>query len=456
MGFYSQFGNFNTRNIFSTGDTKTHIQKKKNISKIYSKSNVIQSGVYISAKVDKAWIQIDKNLGKPMNVYSLFLALALDVVSGFEYGPQYSTNFITDLDHTREGKAHRNELFLGFQESSSMWFYTTLAPMLWDTVARWYGIGEKSAKSQQWIWDKFQEALKPLQQGIIGSSTNDNTIVSPVGNVLSTMYDEKIGKGPISQTQFREIASEIADHVIAGHETTGITLTYICWELSRPCNRHWQDKLFEECKTVPSDLQRLDQMPILHSIVQEACRLHSAIPGSEPRYVPQEGPKFEATLRDKHGTRVEIPPGTIVSCQPWSLHLLETPFGANPRQFNPARWLRDETTGETEQEYEKRLTKMNNSMFTFGQGNRMCLGMNLALMEMKYCIAQLYSRYTTDISPEWCNKVYQQQTDSLMGTSGRGRATSIKGTDVDLMRMADTYTTRPLMNECWLEFSSRD
>lgn len=63
-----------------------------------------------------------------MNVYSLFLALALDVVSGFEYGPQYSTNFITDLDHTREGKAHRNELFLGFQESSSMWFYTTLAP----------------------------------------------------------------------------------------------------------------------------------------------------------------------------------------------------------------------------------------------------------------------------------------------------------------------------------------
>lgn len=63
VGFYSQFGNFNTRNIFSTGDTKTHIQKKKNISKIYSKSNVIQSGVYISAKVDKAWIQIDKNWG---------------------------------------------------------------------------------------------------------------------------------------------------------------------------------------------------------------------------------------------------------------------------------------------------------------------------------------------------------------------------------------------------------
>ncbi|CDO93789.1 unnamed protein product [Kluyveromyces dobzhanskii CBS 2104] len=460
VGFYSQFGNFNERNLFSTGDSKAHIEKKRNVSKVYSKSSVIQSGGYIKAKIDKAWDAIDRNLGKSMNVYSLFLSLAMDVVSGFEYGSKYSTNFLTEIDHTTasiEGKSSNEDVFLGFRESSSMWFYTTLAPSLWSPVAKWYGIGAKMGKAQQWIYHRFQEALTSLQQG---SSLSDDQLQSPVSTMISSMFEEftKEPNGTSkSLLRYEQIASEIADHVVAGHETTGTTLTYICWELSRPCNRQWQDKLFEECQQSTGDIQKLDQLPVLHSVIQEACRLHSAIPGSEPRYVPrsQEGSKFEVTLNDSTKTKVEIPPGTVVSCQPWSLHLLQTPFGSNPRQFDPSRWLRDQASGETEEEYETRLKTMNNSIFTFGQGNRMCLGMNLALIEMKYCIATLYSKYTTSICPKWCANVCQQNKDVLMGR--RGSATSTyPSTDLDLMRMADTYTTSPMMGQCWLRFESRD
>lgn len=361
IGFYAQFGNFGSKNLFSTGDSQVHLEKKRNIAKVYSKTNVLQSGDYIKQKVEQLWAPLDARLQHPVNVYPMFLALAMDVVSGFEYGGQFSTNFVSKInagaaglsstekapeDISQESSLERNptELFEGFQESSSMWFYTTLAPQLWNIVARIYGIGKKSSRAQQWIYSRFQQALKSKQlyQG-----------PAPVSNVLQTMFQEMQTK---PKHNLNEIASEIADHIAAGHETTGITLTYICWELSRPCNQHWQQKLHEECSGI-TDLQELDQLPILHSVVQEACRIHSAIPGSEPRYVPEEA-KFAAVLHDSTHTRVPIPPGTIVSCQPWSLHQLENTFGSHTAQFRPERWLQDVENNESAQEYERRLKRI--------------------------------------------------------------------------------------------------
>lgn len=361
IGFYAQFGNFGSKNLFSTGDSQVHLEKKRNIAKVYSKTNVLQSGDYIKQKVDQLWAPLDARLQHPVNVYPMFLALAMDVVSGFEYGGQFSTNFVSKInagaaglsstekapeDISQESSLERNptELFEGFQESSSMWFYTTLAPQLWNIVARIYGIGKKSSRAQQWIYSRFQQALKSKQlyQG-----------PAPVSNVLQTMFQEMQTK---PKHNLNEIASEIADHIAAGHETMGITLTYICWELSRPCNQHWQQKLHEECSGI-TDLQELDQLPILHSVVQEACRIHSAIPGSEPRYVPEEA-KFAAVLHDSTHTRVPIPPGTIVSCQPWSLHQLENTFGSHTAQFRPERWLQDVENNESAQEYERRLKRI--------------------------------------------------------------------------------------------------
>lgn len=467
VGFYSQFGNFGMRNLFSTGNSRTHVARKKPLQKIYSKSNVIQSGSFIKSKIDKVWDQLDAHLGQPIDVYSLFLAMAMDVVSGFEYGSKNSTNFVTEIAHEK-GK-DCNDVFLGFRESSSMWFYTTLAPQLWEIVAKWENIGKKSSETQTWVYNRFEESLKLLKNG---SGVNETNF--PLSTVIGTMYQNMVSKDSVSvggkktnrntelpsfrkgehidqnETKFNAIASEIADHIAAGHETTGITLTYICWQLSRPCNRHWQTALKKECEGV-TDLQELDQLPILNSVIQEACRLHSAIPGSEPRYVPvPEEPEngFFVTLRD--GTRIQIPPGTTVSCQPWSLHQSQV-FGKDVKKFKPERWLKDEPGLETQSEYEQRIRTMNNHMFTFGQGNRMCLGMHLALIEMKYCVSQLYSRYSTEISRQWCSNILEDDHEIIMGSSHKLSAS--EDSDIDLMRMADTYTTRPIMDECWLQFS---
>jgi cytochrome P450 len=55
----------------------------------------------------------------------------------------------------------------------------------------------------------------------------------------------------------------------------------------------------------------------------------------------------------------------------------------------PERWLDAEKTLE-----------MNRLFFSFGGGGRGCIGRNLAITEMKILLGEVYSRYTTRVSPE--------------------------------------------------------
>jgi unspecific monooxygenase len=148
---------------------------------------------------------------------------------------------------------------------------------------------------------------------------------------------------------------------------------------------------------------------------------------------------------------VDLPEGTVVSVQPWTIHNDAAIF-ARPEIFKPERWLKQEN--ETDSEFKQRFQGMRNRLFTFGHGNRMCLGMNIAMIEMKLTIAQLYWRFNSQISRTWCTKL--SEDPAVMGYSTFDLKKSKRElTDVELMSMADSYTSRPMFDECWLEWASR-
>jgi len=82
---------------------------------------------------------------------------------------------------------------------------------------------------------------------------------------------------------------------------------------------------------------------------------------------------------------VPIPAGTIVGCQAYSLHRLESVF-PDPDRFDPERWL----TADKEH-----AAAMQRCFWPFSSGARMCLGHNLAMVEMKIVIASVYRWYRT-------------------------------------------------------------
>jgi hypothetical protein len=77
-------------------------------------------------------------------------------------------------------------------------------------------------------------------------------------------------------------------------------------------------------------------------------------------------------------------------------------WGEDADEFRPERWLKGE--GEAEEEYKARLQRMNAAELAFGGGSRICMGRNLALVEVYKIVATLVNRYEIELAhpeKEW-------------------------------------------------------
>ena len=160
------------------------------------------------------------------------------------------------------------------------------------------------------------------------------------------------------------LSRELLDHLVASHDASGITLTYLMHELSQ--RRALQRALRQELHYIASDsvpfAQRdLDTLPLLDAILMETLRLYSANPGPWPRRVPAPGCRV--------GPFSNIPTGTIVSASSYTLHRNAAVF-SQPEQWRPERWL--------DASVEKR-SEMMRWFWAFGSGARMCLGKHFAV-----------------------------------------------------------------------------
>jgi hypothetical protein len=103
-------------------------------------------------------------------------------------------------------------------------------------------------------------------------------------------------------------------------------------------------------------------MPYYVACVHEVLRLYPSSPAFFPRIVGDRGIMF--------GDRF-APQGTEVAASPWLMGRDKNMYGADAETFNPDRWL--------DPIQRKRYAKY---LFTFGYGARVCLGKDIALMEI--------------------------------------------------------------------------
>ncbi|KAK5053854.1 hypothetical protein LTR84_001816 [Exophiala bonariae] len=185
------------------------------------------------------------------------------------------------------------------------------------------------------------------------------------------------GKG--EQLDEIDVKLEAGALIVAGSDTTAVTLTYLVWcVLSSP---ELSASLCAELKGLPVDYsdRDLEDLPVLSAVIEETLRLYGAAPGGIPRQKPN-GPEYLGGYL--------IPAGTTVTTQAYSLHRNARIF-PDPLAFDHTRWL--PTEGFTRENLpEPELAK---SIFSpFGAGARACLGIHLARTELRLGAAEFFLR----------------------------------------------------------------
>jgi hypothetical protein len=384
--FYSMFDVYGRPNMFTMASGYDHRERKKTLSHMYSNQTVLAShySSMVMNKVAAFFTMLEKEPKVASETFASLHYFSLDAISEFVYGPSYGgTNaqggapghreMITDiLDDDRRRLswfAVHIPAYTKWITSQTGWVETVIAklgllPMLKPFT--YTGIREHGLKAFYSFKNASpDEQLKYSETSVIGRMMKIQTAQG-----LSDM----------------DIASECADHLLAGIDTTADTMMFLIWALSLPKNTHYQEELREEVSHVSVDEQGLPEpksltnLVYLNAVIKETLRLYSSLPAYEPRLCRQN------TVIDGF----DIPAGTIVGMSPYCLHRQEDVY-PDALAFRPERWLTP--SGELVPESDPK----NRFFWAFSSGGRMCIGLHLAMAEMLTLTATLYRRYRTKV-----------------------------------------------------------
>jgi cytochrome P450 len=191
----------------------------------------------------------------------------------------------------------------------------------------------------------------------------------------------------------QEVLDEARVLLLAGFETTAVSMTWALIELAR--NPDTQTKLRDECLefgSTPSYDDLTNKLPYLDAVVNEVLRLHAPVK-EIPRSVTQEDMiPLSEPLRTADGNFTEsvcIPKGTVIVVPFAALNCSVSMWGPDAKTFKPSRWFEGDnnTLGARDNLHGYR------HLMTFGDGARMCLGRLFALTEFKAVLFVLIQHF---------------------------------------------------------------
>jgi cytochrome P450 len=185
-----------------------------------------------------------------------------------------------------------------------------------------------------------------------------------------------------------QIVNWLMLNILAGGDTTSATMRAIVYYLAKnPDNYQRLQKELDAAKlSLPAQWKDLTGLTYLDAVVREGIRYNPGIAMVFEREVPEGG----FVLPEPDGRF--IPAGTKVGINPAVTNRDREVFGADAEEFNANRWLQQK--GESADAFDARVRRMRDvAEFTFGAGNRVCMGKSLARLELYKLFATLYSLY---------------------------------------------------------------
>ncbi|KAF3808990.1 Isotrichodermin C-15 hydroxylase [Colletotrichum gloeosporioides] len=128
-------------------------------------------------------------------------------------------------------------------------------------------------------------------------------------------------------------------------------------------------------------------LPFFVACIKEAIRLHPSATNLFARVAPAGGKVVDGTW---------VPAGAEITANAWVVQRDPRLYGPDPEAFRPERWLEGEVGGNTKEA----ISEMEACIFAFGIGPRVCLGKDVAYMEMYKLLPETVRRFDFDMKRE--------------------------------------------------------
>lgn len=218
---------------------------------------------------------------------------------------------------------------------------------------------------------RFRRTWTAFLDGVIADRGSGRTgAAQDLLDLLGEARDPESGRafGP------DELRDQVATLILAGHETTALTLLWACTLLAQ--TPAIQEAVAAEARADTGSGDLMKRLPLTRAVVDETLRLYP------PAFIMARLARGPDRLAGH-----DIAAGTIVIISPWLLHRHRT-LWQMPDAFDPSRFLHGA------------LVPPRFAYLPFGAGPRVCIGAQFALTEAVLALSRLLARFRIELASD--------------------------------------------------------
>jgi cytochrome P450 len=287
------------------------------------------------------------------------------------------------------GSAEDHPMSHGIEMVTPMMVRRSALPRFYWKLERWLNVGPEGVaadalkKVHAWLDEVINQSLsiaiarQSQESHKAKANENEDEIKSVVELFLERSDEDKVGMKAENLRDF------ILTIILAARGTSALSLAWIFLLIAKhpEVEQRIRDEMAMRLPEVMANddayvtSEDIKSLVYLEATIKEVLRLYPTIPMN----------RREAMKDTVIGNGIPVKKGDFIVLHPYAMARMPSLWGPDAAEFKPERWI-DPATGE--------LIKVSSTKFLlFGSGPRICIGMKLAMLEMRVVLANFMKRY---------------------------------------------------------------